>query len=160
MLESPEEKTMISKVAHCISLRLFFHKFISALELDFWTPRFCLKLTEPSFREWISLWFVVEPGKERQRLFNAVSSEALLAYTYGYPALNFLGRLPPNGAPLAIFEQWILITRDSLGISSFGTLRQTNPLYVSYGVHWGYLPPGYKNQPNKKLEGNTLFFSC
>jgi len=39
-------------------------------------------------------------GEERQRLFSAVPSEALLAYMYGYPALNFFGKLPPNAAYL------------------------------------------------------------
>lgn len=46
----------------------------------------------------------MELGEER--LFNAVPSEALLAYIYGYSAHSFFAGLPPKGLPLKSSYIW------------------------------------------------------
>lgn len=69
-------------------------------------PSICLKLTEPSSRECISLWFILELGEARQRLLNAIPSEALVANPFVYPTLSFFAGLPSKESPLISVSIW------------------------------------------------------
>lgn len=57
-------------------------------------PSVCLKLTEPSSRECISLLLILEIGEVREKLFNAILSEVPLANLCVYPTVSFLAGLP------------------------------------------------------------------
>lgn len=63
-------------------------------------PSVCLKVTEPSSRECISLWLILELGEASKRLFNAISTEVSQANLYVYPTLSFLAGLPSKESAL------------------------------------------------------------